>query len=99
EAVEHTTQASAYLESKTSALDKYLNRSQRIQQKLLRRLKKQEARIKKQLAAKDSTLYLQYENMPLTYDSIAALSADTAMLNQKAGKRNATIDSLKGIQQ
>lgn len=87
-----------YIDSRASALDKYLDRSQRIQQKLLRRLRKQEARFSKQLAGKDSTLYLQYQNMPLTYDSIAALSADTAVLNRRAGKRNATIDSLKGIQ-
>ncbi|WP_370909987.1 hypothetical protein [Chitinophaga sp. RCC_12] len=80
-------------------MDKYLKRSQRIQQKLLHRLKKQEARMMKQLAAKDSTRYKQYLDMPLTYDPIASLSKDTAVLNQRIGRRNATIDSLKGIQQ
>lgn len=99
EAAENSEHAAAYLDSRTSAMDKYLQRSQRIQQKLLRRLKKQEACVMKQLAAKDSTLYKQYLDMPLTYDSIAALSKDTGVLNQKAGKRNATIDSLKGVQQ
>lgn len=99
EATENSEQASSYLDSRTSALDKYLKRSQRIQQKLLRRLKKQEARMMKQLAAKDSSLYKQYLDMPLTYDSIASLSKDTAVLNQRTGRRNATIDSLKGIQQ
>ncbi len=98
ETTENTIQAISYLDSKTSSLDKYLKRSERIQQKLLRRLKKKEARIQQQLAAKDSTLYRQYLNMPLTYDSIAALSQDTTTLNRGAGKRNTTIDSLKGIQ-
>ncbi len=91
--------AQNYLDNRTSALDKYLKRSQRIQQKLLRRLKKQEARMMKQLAAKDSALYKQYLDMPLTYDSITSLSKDTAVLNQRTGRRNATIDSLNGIQQ
>ena len=99
EATENSEQAAAYLEGRTSALDKYLKRSQRIQQKLLRKLKKQESRFAKQLAAKDSTLYRRYLDMPLSYDSIATLSEDTAVLNKRTGRRNATIDSLKGIQQ
>lgn len=99
EATENSEQAGAYLNSRISSLDKYLKRSGRIQQKLLRKLKKQEERFAKQLAARDSTLYRRYLDMPLTYDSIAALSEDTAVLNKNAGRRNSTIDSLKGIRQ
>ncbi|MDR2272049.1 MAG: hypothetical protein LBF27_14180 [Sphingobacterium sp.] len=95
---ENKNQALSYLDSRTSGLEKYLKRSERIQQKLLRRLKKKEVRLQQKLAAKDSTLYLQYVAMPLTYDSIASLSNDTATLNKRGGKRNATIDSLKGMQ-
>ncbi len=89
--------ASNYLESRTSSLDKYLNRSRTIQQRLLRRLKKQEAFLRKQLAAKDSVLYRKYLDMPLTYDSITALSRDTTLLNARANKHHTTIDSLKSI--
>lgn len=96
---EGSEQALALLDGKTSALDKYLKRSGRIQQKLLRKLKKQEARFAKQLAAKDSTLYRRYLDMPLSYDSIATISEDTAVLNKRMSRRNTTIDSLKGIQQ
>ena len=99
ETVENSEQAAAYLDSRTSALDKYLERSEGIQQRLLRRLKKKEARMMKKLAAKDSVLFQRYLELPLTYDSIANLSKDTVALQQKAGRRNATIDSLKGIQQ
>lgn len=95
---ENTRQASSLLDSKTADLEKYLKRSERIQQKLLRRLKKKEARLRRQLAAKDSSLYRQYLSMPLTYDSIALISNDTTALNKRRGRRNATIDSLKGIQ-
>jgi len=99
EIVDNKEQAITYLNSRTSALDKYLKRSEGIQQRLLRRLKKKEAKMMKKLAAKDSILYQRYQELPLTYDSIATLSKDTMALQRKAGKRNGTIDSLKGIQQ
>ena len=99
EAAANSDQAASYLDSRTSALDKYLNRSEGIQQRLLRRLKKKEAKMMKKLAAKDSVMFRRYQELPLTYDSIATLSKDTVALQQKAGRRNATIDSLKGIQQ
>lgn len=91
--------SSQYLDSRTSSLDKYLKRSERIQQRLLRRLKKKEEKFRKQLAAKDSLAYKRYLDQPLTYDSIAALSKDTAALHTRRRGLNATIDSLKGIQQ
>jgi hypothetical protein len=99
EAVENSEQAASYLDSRTSALDKYLKRSEGIQQRLLRRLKRKEAKMMKKLAAKDSVLFQRYQELPVTYDSIATLSKDTVALQQKAGRRNAAMDSLKGIQQ
>jgi hypothetical protein len=99
EAAENSEQAATYLDSRTSALDKYLSRSEGIQQRLLRRLKRKEAKLMKKLAAKDSVLFQRYQELPLTYDSIATLSKDTVAQQKKTGRRNATIDSLKGIQQ
>jgi len=87
-----------YLSSRTAALDKYLKRAERIQQKLLKKLRRQEARLARKLADKDSTRYAQYKNMPLTYDSIAARSADTAVAKAQPGAKTTIIDSLKKVQ-
>ncbi|PSK93144.1 hypothetical protein [Taibaiella chishuiensis] len=92
-------EASSYLDHKTTALEKYLKRSDRIQQRLLRRLQKKEARMLVRLAAKDSVAYKQYLHRTPGFDSIAVLSKDTTTLARMAKRRNATIDSLKGIQQ
>jgi hypothetical protein len=99
EAVENSEQAASYLDSRTSALDKYLKRSEGIQQRLLRRLKKKEAKMLKKLGARDSVLFQRYQELPITFDSIADLSKDTEALQKKTGKSNGTIDTLKGIQQ
>lgn len=95
-----TTQeaAGAYLEGRTTSLEQYLGRSQKIRQRLLKRLKRKEARLARKLAAKDSALYAQYLAMPVTYDSIATLSEDSATLRQLPRRRDPLIDSLKNIQ-
>ncbi|GEM_PF-352727 len=87
-----------YLESRTTSLDKYLQRSQKIQDRLLKKLRKKEARFAKQLQQKDSAAYAQYIAMPLSYDSIATIAKDSTFLAKSPKKRNATIDSLKKIQ-
>jgi len=99
EVEENSEEASAYITSRTSGLDKYLKRSEGIQRRLLRRLKKKEESMLKKLTAKDSVLFLRYQQLPLTYDSIAALSKDTLALQKRQGIRNGIIDSLRGIQQ
>ncbi len=97
EGIEHAT---TYLDHRTAALDKYLLRSDRIQQRLLRRLQKKEKRMLARLAAKDSVAYQQYINSrSVSFDSIAVLSKDTSSLARLGNRRNATIDSLKGIGQ
>lgn len=77
-------------------MDKYLSKSERIQQRLLRKLKRKEAKIVKQLAAKDSALYAQYLSTG-SFDSLAHLQKDSTYL-AKAGKmKNTLVDSLKGV--
>jgi hypothetical protein len=97
ETEENITNATTYLESRTSALDKYLGKSDKIQQRLLKRLKRKEAKILKKLAAKDSTLYKQYVGQGISYDSIAILSKDRNYQQQHLAKTG-IIDSLKGVQ-
>jgi hypothetical protein len=93
------TYAEKYLDARTSDLSKYLNRSGKIQQRLLRRLQRKEAKIARKLAAKDSALYKQYIGQRLSYDSIAQLQQDTTALCERfAGRKNALVDSLKNVQ-
>ncbi|WP_343566230.1 hypothetical protein [Sphingobacterium sp.] len=92
-------EASLYLEKRTTDLGNYIHRSNRIQERLLNRLRKKEARMLAKLAAKDSAAYNEYLNRSISFDSIAALSKDTTVLARMTKWRNATIDSLKGIQQ
>lgn len=98
EAEESVAYAQKYLEGRTGDLGKYLNRSQKIQQRLLRKLQRKEDKMARRLAAKDSALYRQYMQQRLSYDSIAHLSKDTAALQRLAAKKNGLIDSLKGVQ-
>lgn len=90
--------AQKYLDSRTSDLSQYLNRSEKIQQRLLKKLKRKENKIARELAAKDSALYRNYINQRLSYDSIARLSQDTSALNRLAKKKSSLVDSLKGVQ-
>ncbi len=90
--------AASYLDGRTASLEQYLGRSQKIRQRLLKRLKRKEARFAKKLAANDSAAYAQYRTMPLSYDSIATLSQDSAALRQMPRRRDPLIDSLKNIQ-
>ena len=78
-------------------MDKYLGKSDKIQQRLLKRLKRKEEKILKKLAAKDSTLYKQYVSRGISYDSIATLSKDSSYQQQHITK-SGIIDSLKGVQ-
>lgn len=90
--------AQKYLDSRSADLYKYLNRCGKIQQRLLRKLKRKEDKIARQLAAKDSTLYRQYMQQRLSYGSIARLSRDTSALSKLAVKKSSLVDSLKGVQ-
>nr|WP_157536281.1 hypothetical protein [Mucilaginibacter sp. L294] len=98
EAKENIDNANTYLDSKTVSIDKYTTKSQKIQQRLLKKLQRREAKLLKKLAAKDSAAYLRYVNQGISYDSIATLSKDTSYQQKLANKKNATIDSLKGVQ-
>jgi len=96
---ENIENATTILDSKTASLEKYIKRSNRIQERLLKRLQNKEQRILKNLAAKDSVLYYQYlKQQGVSYDSISKLSNDSAYQQQVAGQPNTAIDSLKGLQ-
>lgn len=90
--------AKEYLDSRTAALDKYLKRSERIQQRLLKRLKRKEEKFAKELAKKDSAAYRDYLEKTITYDSISRLSKDSTNAQKLVSKKNSLVDSLKGIQ-
>lgn len=93
-------EASTYIDHRTAALNKYLSRSEGIERRLLARLQKTEKRMLAKLAAKDSVAYQKYlKNNSLSFDSISGLSKDRVALARLGNRRNATIDSLKGIQQ
>jgi len=95
---ESISAATDYLASRTASLDKFLKRSERIQQKLLKKLRRREEKFANELAQKDSTAYSGYLEKTLTYDSIAKLSRDTVHNQKLASGKNALVDSLKGIQ-
>jgi hypothetical protein len=84
-----------YLSSRGSSLDKYLKRSGCIQQKLLKQQRHQEAHLAWKLADNDSVRYAQYKNIPLTYNSIAARSADTTLAKIQPGAKATIINSLE----
>ncbi|WP_162903366.1 hypothetical protein [Taibaiella koreensis] len=99
EAEESVTAATTYLDGRTQDLQQYLNRSGKIRERLLKRLRRQEEKMARRLAAKDSALYRQYMSQKLSYDSIAHLSHDTTALAKLSQKKNKVIDSLRGVQQ
>jgi len=89
--------ASSYLDHRVSSLEKSLDITGKLQQKLLKRLQRKEDKILHQLAKQDSSLYKAYVQKHLSYDSIADMSNDS-LRHQQHFVSNKTIDSLKGIQ-
>jgi len=89
--------ASTYLDHRISSLEKSLDITGKLQQKLLKRLQRKEDKMLRQLEKQDSALYKQYVQQHLSYDSIAVISSDSARHQQLIGNSKA-IDSLKGIQ-
>ncbi len=82
--------ASDYIESRVASLEKYTERSERIQQQLLRKLAKKEKRLQHQnktdsIAQQDTTI--------VNFDSIAKIEETPKSYKRK----DKTIDSLKGI--
>jgi hypothetical protein len=91
-------EANTYLDARMTALDKYLDQSEGMQQRLLKRLKRKEDKMLRKLAAKDSSAYKQYvQDQHLSFDSIASISNDTSRRLPSLGS-NKTIDSLNGVQ-
>ncbi len=95
---ENIENANTYLDHRIDALQKSLDKTGDLQQQLLKRLKRKEDKMLRKLAKQDSTLYKQYVEQHLNYDSIAAISNDTSKHPQSLG-HNRMIDSLKNIQQ
>ncbi|UOE51299.1 hypothetical protein MTO98_09435 [Mucilaginibacter sp. SMC90] len=97
EAQENIDNATIYINHKASTLEKTVDITGSLQRKLLKRLQRKEDKMLRKLAKQDSFLYKQYIQQHLTYDSIAAISRDTSRLPPTVGN-NTIIDSLKGIQ-
>jgi hypothetical protein len=97
EAEKNMDQTNSYPGHKEALQDGYTATLQKIQQ-LLWKLQHREAKLLKRLAAKDSAAYLQYVYQSLFFDSIATHSKDTSYQQKIANKKNATLDSLKGVQ-
>jgi hypothetical protein len=89
-----------YIELNIKDLDKYNERVQRSQKRLLNKLSRKEARLKKQLKHNDSSSYEQLTGNSLSYDSIRTLlKADSnSKLSHTRNRANAAVDSLKKIQ-
>lgn len=85
--------AQGYWEGRTEAWETYLSRTEKAQQKLLKKLKKKEARLRKKMAG-DSTVL---ENGASDYDSLLAVRQDTSRVGQWAKKKNPVVDSLRKI--
>jgi hypothetical protein len=98
ETAENIDNAGSNLGSKTNSLNKYSEKLQKIQQYLLKKLRHRGERLFKNLAAKDSSGYLQYVNQGISYDSISTLSNDTNYQQKFAGKKNAANERLRGEQ-
>ncbi len=93
---ENIDNANTYLDHRVGALEKSLDKTGNLQQQLLKRLKRKEDKMLRKLAKQDSALYKQYLTGHTNYDSIAKLSNDTTKRLQLSSN-NKTIDSLKGI--
>ncbi len=95
---EDSLQALSYLDSRLSSLDRYLDRSERIQQRLLHKLQKKEQRMLQKLSHRDTVAYRHYIDNPLSYDSIARMAGDSSVLRKAALRTNTLTDSLKRLQ-
>ena len=92
-----TIYADIYLNHRVSGLERLLDKTTKLQKHLLKRLQRKEDKMLRKLAKQDSSLYKQYIQQHLSYDSIAAIANDTTR-PRAAIVNNTLIDSLKGIQ-
>jgi hypothetical protein len=97
EAQENIDNANTYLDHRVSSLEKALDKTEGLQQRLLKRLQRKEDKMLRKLAKQDSALYKQYISQHLSFDSIASIANDTTKAHSSIGN-NTLIDSLKGIQ-
>lgn len=99
DATETISNGDNYLQIHIHKLEKYYRRSSRIQYRLLKKLSKKEHSLAGALADNNPELYKQYLDGNTSYDSIMAMSGDTALLRNKGSPRSdKAIDSLKKIQ-
>jgi hypothetical protein len=89
-----------YLDINIRALDKYNQRIERQQQRLLAKLKRKETKLAARLKHSDSAAYVRYQQQSLSYDSIGRmLRPDSATLVSKTKHAtNKIIDSLRGVE-
>lgn len=89
-----------FLDLNIKSLTKHNQQFKKQQDKLLKRLKRKEAKYAKQLQKKDSVGFTKYKSNQLTFDSISRLAQpDSIQLYRYAiQKPHKVIDSLKGVQ-
>ncbi len=97
EVEENIDNAKTYLGLRVSSIEKYTEKTNKLQQRLLKHLQRKEDKMLRKLAKQDSALYKQYIGQHLNYDSIAVLYSDTTQRHLTRGN-SALIDSLKGVQ-
>ena len=87
-----------YVSLNIKSQSKFANKVQKQQDKLLKKLCKQEKRFANMLKRNDSAGYARYLQQPLTFDSLNSISKNRNTKPVKAPNRvNGTVDSLKNI--
>ncbi|MCS4165186.1 hypothetical protein [Sphingobacterium sp. BIGb0116] len=92
--------AEVYIQKQYRQHLQYQQEASRAQQRMLRKLQRQEFRLAAKLQRSDSILYVQYQKLnAANFDSIRKTAMDTALLNKMAGMQPVkALDSLKKIQ-
>lgn len=89
-------QGKRYLDLNIRSINKFNDRNQKLQQRLLNKLAKRERRITRQLKRKDSAAYVKLQQHSVSFDSINTLSRNGNNAKQKSFA-NPSIDSLQRI--
>jgi len=88
--------ARKYISLNVKLQNKFANKVQQQQDKLLKKLCKREERFVRKLKRNDSTGYVTYQQQPITFDSLNSISKNGDKSPIKATNRaNTTIDSFK----
>lgn len=89
---------SHYIDFKINKLSKYNGRLKRQQTSLLKKLKRKEDHLGSKLKRSDSVSFARFKKQSVSYDSINKISDAGNSATRIAKKKNAAIDSLRGVQ-